>query len=300
MCMIASSGYLSAQTGDTDPCRYPVTVNYQEGETVQLCADVDNRLAPWYFNDFNMSCATDGGSQFHTGIIGTYCITVPCCGSDDGLVLAWTTRNSASETASPCVLQVQAPCCEGPDSDGDSVCDEVDCNPDDSSQHHRPGDPCDDGDPNTELDTYNDNCECVGITVDPSFCDDYYQPGDLCSDGNPLTIGDRYNDSCECVSEPLPCGDVVVDDGCPLTIDIIDDNCTVTHLPPDVDDGCDGTSDWFDYAKCEIMHEALPCDDGDALTIDYYNEHCECIGYEPCELDIIEWEKVIELLDGIH
>ncbi len=214
MCMIimvmTTTAYLRTQTNpDNDPCQYNAIVEFQDNGMVTLCSDgqifqqhtIDD-LPPWYFSDFNISCTTDGGSWTHAGGIFTHCFSIPCCSSEDGLVLTWT----PSGTEIPCVLQIQAPCCDGPDSDGDGVCDDMECNPDDSTQNHSPGDPCDDGDPNTEADTYNDNCECVGVTGDPSFCDDFYQPGDLCSDGNPLTFGDRYNDSCVCVGEPSPCG----------------------------------------------------------------------------------------------
>ena len=326
MLVLTSSDYLPAQTGDNH-CQHDVVVQHQENGQVTLCSDeifqpgTQNNLPPWYSSNFNISCTSGDGAFVHTGGVYTHCFTIPCCSSEDGLVLTWTPSRAQSEV--PCVLQIQASCCDGPDSDGDGICDEVECNPNDSSQNHSPGDPCDDGDPNTEADMYNDNCECVGITGDPSFCYDFYQPGDLCSDGNPLTIGDRYNDSCECVGEPIPCGDVVVDDGCPLTIDIIDDNCVVTHLPPDVDDGCPltydyfdaencvvvhedpevddgctGTKDSFDAYNCEIINESIICDDGNTRTVgDKYDDGCNCTGCDPCELQGRKWELLCELLN---
>jgi hypothetical protein len=59
------------------------------------------------------------------------------------------------------------------DSDGDGVPDVLDCAPFD--MWIAPGFPCDDYDPNTETDEYDDCCECVGVPIN-------------CSDGDPCTV----------------------------------------------------------------------------------------------------------------
>ena len=147
--------------------------------------------------------------------------------------------------------------------------------------------------------------------------------GAPCNDGNPLTVNDVYDQNCNCRGEESPCGYVDTDDNCHLTIDTVDENCNVTHTPPnpddgcpltidifdttnciiineipDVDDGCPGTYDYFDAIQCEIVHELLPCDDGNSTTVgDKYNVDCECHGCDPCQMEGVEWVLLCELLN---
>jgi len=52
------------------------------------------------------------------------------------------------------------------DDDNDGVLDDVDCDPLDATVNFSPGDTCDDGNPNTENDTVNANCNCVGEPIE--------------------------------------------------------------------------------------------------------------------------------------
>ncbi|MCB0599055.1 MAG: right-handed parallel beta-helix repeat-containing protein, partial [Phaeodactylibacter sp.] len=92
----------------------------------------------------------------------------------------------------------------------------VDCDPDPNVTAY-PGSPCDDGDPTTANDVYNENCQCAGtptacfgigdadgdgVCADTD-CDDNdpniaYQPGDACDDGVPTTSGETIQVDCSC------------------------------------------------------------------------------------------------------
>ncbi len=206
------------------------------------------------------------------------CVTIPCC-NDEFVSIFFTVTLPDGETHyCSHVLQIIG-CvqpCLGIDSDGDGICDPDDCWPDDANQSYGPGDPCDDGDPNTIDDTYNAYCqcigaemvECVGIDSDSDgVCDsddcwpnDPSQtqgPGDSCDDGNPMTINDSFDTNCNCLGEEILCGDIILDDGCDLTEDIIDENCNVLHIPPDTDDGCAMTLDYFDPVNCAIINVCI-------------------------------------------
>ena len=66
-----------------------------------------------------------------------------------------------------------------------------------------PGTSCNDGNSSTNNDTWNANCQCVGVTVQPTDCNGLVGgsalPGTSCNDGNPNTINDRWSASCECL-----------------------------------------------------------------------------------------------------
>lgn len=76
-----------------------------------------------------------------------------------------------------------------------------------------PGDPCDDGNSNTPIDIYDENCECIGLEsvagcTDSSACNwmetatendgSCAYPGDPCNDGNSNTVNDTWNSNCWC------------------------------------------------------------------------------------------------------
>ncbi|MCB0597588.1 MAG: T9SS type A sorting domain-containing protein, partial [Phaeodactylibacter sp.] len=54
------------------------------------------------------------------------------------------------------------------DDDGDGICNDVDCNSNDPSVTDRPGDPCDDNDPNTIGETIQADCTCGGGNSTPA------------------------------------------------------------------------------------------------------------------------------------
>ena len=172
------------------------------------------------------------------------------------------------------------------DADGDGVCDELEiegcgvsaaCNYDpfvtdpDITLCVYPGDLCDDGDPETDEDQYNDNCLCVGQgpqggCTNPNACNfdieaDYSDgsclfEGDSCDDGDPTTSEDAYNESCTCEG-------VATTVGCinPLA-------CNYNPIAVESDGSCSFPGD--------------PCDDGDATTVDdIYTSGCDCEGTPP-------------------
>lgn len=109
-----------------------------------------------------------------------------------------------------------------------------------------PGTACNDGNTATSNDTWNANCQCVGVTVQPTDCNGVVGgsalPGTTCNDGNAATTNDKWNASCQCVG--------------------------VTVQPTD----CNGV----------VGGSALPgtsCNDGNPNTVnDIWTASCECVG----------------------
>jgi len=70
----------------------------------------------------------------------------------------------------------------------------------------QPGTPCDDGNPNTQNDVYNSNCQCIGTPI-PLDCEGTPNgsalPGTPCDDGNPDTENDMYGSNCVCAGTPI-------------------------------------------------------------------------------------------------
>ena len=275
-CSIELSTTASLATGD-------ITLHYSLQQNLGLATIVCNSIESGYVGQY------EGGRQ------GS--ITVQCCTGSSSLQFSW------SRGLTPCHRTISTRCCNGVDSDSDGVCDEDDCWPDDSNKSFAPGDTCDDEDPNTGGDRYDENCNCIGYPGEgcltdydgDGVCDEddcwpqdatqSYSIGDYCNDGNSATYNDTYNSNCECVGEPLPCGDIWPDDGCPLTVDVINDDCTVSNIPPNPDDGCPLTYDYFDAENCVIVNEIPDIDDGCEFTIDSFDELLCLIIHEPLPCD---------------
>ncbi len=59
-----------------------------------------------------------------------------------------------------------------PDTDGDGVCNDVDCDPENPAFPGVPGASCDDNEPLTENDVISaDGCSCTGVIIEPMECD---------------------------------------------------------------------------------------------------------------------------------
>ncbi|TVR42229.1 MAG: hypothetical protein EA392_00500, partial [Cryomorphaceae bacterium] len=73
-----------------------------------------------------------------------------------------------------------------------------------------PGEPCDDGDPNTGNDTWDNDCNCVGQIIDcEGLPGGSALPGTPCDDNDPTTGNDTYDNDCNCIGIPIDCnGDV--------------------------------------------------------------------------------------------
>ncbi len=72
-----------------------------------------------------------------------------------------------------------------------------------------PGTPCDDNNPDTELDQYTPNCECMGLLVDClGVPGGTALPGTPCDDGNANTELDQYSGDCVCAGLPIGIGEV--------------------------------------------------------------------------------------------
>ena len=174
------------------------------------------------------------------------------------------------------------------------------------------GTSCDDGDPCTINDVYDENCDCVGTPGPDSdgdgVCDAIDQCpgfndaliGTACDDGDDCTSNDIYTTNCNCEGTPEPDADNdgVCDsiDICPsfddsligsscddgdvcTTNDVYTSNCLCEGAPEPDNDG-DGVCDIIDL--CPVFDDTLigsSCDDGDDCTSnDIYTTNCNCEG----------------------
>lgn len=147
-----------------------------------------------------------------------------------------------------------------------------------------PGTACNDNNPSTGSDTWNANCQCVGIPVDcTGIPGGSNVPGTDCDDGDPNTASDVYNANCQCVGQAIDCTGVVGGSALPGTAcndgiastgnDTWDANCQCVGLVID----CAGVAGG----------NALPgtaCNDGNPLsTNDVYDSNCQCAGTLPLD-----------------
>jgi hypothetical protein len=180
-----------------------------------------------------------------------------------------------------------------------------------------PGDPCDDGDPNTMGEIYDSMCGCsmpvagcmvstacnynMDANVDDGSC--YFQ-GEPCDDGDPNTTGEIWDSNCECSATAIGgCMNIAacnydavatVDNGtCAFPSDPCDDgDPNTTGEIYDADCICSATAvaGCMDATACNYNSAATvedgscyfvgdSCDDGDANTVnDVYNAACICEG----------------------
>ncbi|MCB9048934.1 MAG: T9SS type A sorting domain-containing protein [Lewinellaceae bacterium] len=162
------------------------------------------------------------------------------------------------------------------DSDGDGVCDDVDCDINNPNITTQPGQACNDNDPTTVNDQIDANCNCVGtptactgigdadgdgVCADVD-CDDNNpnittQPGQACNDNDPTTVNDQIDANCNCVGTPTACtgiGDADGDGVC-ADVDCDDNNPNITTQP------------------------GQACNDNDPTTVnDQIDANCNCVG----------------------
>ncbi len=201
------------------------------------------------------------------------------------------------------------PGCIDPDAcnfDATATVDDGSCNPKDCEGNCTgsntgptgPGSACDDGDPTTQGDLYDVNCNCIGnpvpgctdmnacnfnsfATLDDGSCNlpdcagncsgsntGPTGEGDPCDDGDPTTINDVYDFNCNCA------GSVIL--GC------TDANACNFNFFATVDDGscnlrdCDGNCAG---SQTGPVGPGAPCDDNDdSTTDDIYDANCNCTG----------------------
>lgn len=103
-----------------------------------------------------------------------------------------------------------------------------------------PGTPCNDNNADTGNDTWNANCQCVGLLIDCAGTPGgNVHAGSPCNDNDADTGGDVYNANCACVGQPYDC----------------------TGIPG-------GTAT-----------VGTPCNDNNGATgNDRYNADCQCVG----------------------
>ncbi len=224
---------------------------------------------------YDDSCGCSGGAYVGDNDGDGVCNSLDQCpGFDDNLI------GTTCDDGDPCTdgetYDDSCGCSGGAyvgDNDGDGVCNSLDQCP--GFDDNLIGTTCDDGDPCTDGETYDDSCGCSGgayvgdndgdgvcnsLDQCPGFDDNLI--GTTCDDGDPCTDGETYDDSCGC-SGGAYVGD---NDG--------DGVCNSLDQCPDFDDNLIGTA----------------CDDSEECTEnDIYQNDCTCSGEviencnEPCE-----------------
>ncbi len=170
-----------------------------------------------------------------------------------------------------------------------------------------PGTACNDGNPATTNDVYDENCICSGnqmpgcndanacnfnpnATVDDGTCNPRdcagncnglntgpTIPGTPCNDGNPQTVNDAYNVNCNCTGASIQgCTDPTACNYNP-NASIDNNSCN----PRDCEGYCNGLN-------TGPFIPGTPCNDGNPNSIgDVYDENCNCIGKgDFCQMDI--------------
>ena len=142
-----------------------------------------------------------------------------------------------------------------------------------------PGTACNDNNATTGNDTWNANCQCVGIAVD---CEGTpggpVVAGTACDDTNPNTVNDVYTNQCQCLGQLLDCAGIAGGTALPGTS--CDDNDPTTG--GDVYGfGCNCSGQLIDCAGTigGTTLPGTPCNDGNPLTGgDAFTAGCICAG----------------------
>ena len=152
-----------------------------------------------------------------------------------------------------------------------------------------PGTPCDDGDPDTEEDTWDEECNCVGKIIDcEGEIDGTALPGTPCDDGDPNTIDDVWGEDCSCSGTPMD-----------LDCEGVPNGAATPGTPCDDGDPDTGGSTWDNDCNCTgglpIDCEGVPggpalpgtaCDDGDPDTGgSTWDNDCDCSGGLPLDCE---------------
>ena len=150
-----------------------------QGDSVAISVSSDTTGTTIMINDATVIVADLEAANGVVHIIDAV-LTLPVYGCTDELACNYN-MDATSDDGS-CEYPEEYYDCEGNclnDADGDGVCDELEipgctnvdaCNydegaTDDDGSCEVPGDACDDGDANTENDTLNEDCECVGTPI---------------------------------------------------------------------------------------------------------------------------------------
>jgi hypothetical protein len=162
------------------------------------------------------------------------------------------------------------------DDDGDGTCNDQDICP--NLDDNLIGSVCDDGNPCTEGETFDQNCNCTGgifidsdndgdcdaLDICPTLSNTLI--GTSCDDGNSCTVGETYDSNCNC-------------SGGTFTDTDNDSVCDFQDLCPGFDDTLIGT----------------PCNDANPCTYnDVYTSTCGCAGTQSPDSDN---DGVCDLLD---
>ncbi len=312
---------------NVEGCTEPTACNYNPEATVEdnscvfpgeTCDDGN----PTSINDvLNADCICQGSIGGCT--IETACNYDPAAGFDDGSCLQ---PGDACDDQDPstfndafgfdCVCVGEGPSVEG--CTEMSACNyNAEANVEDGSCVF-PGEPCDDGNPNSIEDALSADCVCQGLNpgctlevacnYDPAAGYDdgsCLQPGDVCDDQDPSTLNDAYGEDCVCAGESLSLEGCMDMAACNYNANATIEDGSCIFPGESCDDGNDETlSDLLgndcvcagvifgctDQGACNFNPDAVfdsgvcffpgdICDDSDATTSDdTYTADCGCVG----------------------